>query len=115
MSGPSTDPLFTLDLSRNTSGSSSSLNFNSWDGIIDNYFDDMTNNNVPLSHQADSGSNQGLSFTGDDHTQSTRPNLTGSTEHPSVGDAPDAATIESSEKNPILLDSTPEEPSPVEQ
>ena len=74
----------------------------------------MTNTNVPLSLQADSGSNQGLSFTGDDHTQSTRPNLTGSTDHPVVMDVPDAVTKEGSENNPILLDSTSEEPSPVE-
>ena len=115
VSGPSTDPFFTHDLSRDTSDSSSSLNLNSWGGIIDDYFDDMTNKNVPLSQQADSGSNQGLSFTGDDHNQSTRPNLTGSTENPAVVDAPDAATIEGSERNQILLDSTPEELSPVEQ
>ena len=75
----------------------------------------MTSTNVPLSQQADSGSNQGLSFTGDDHNQSTRPKLTGSTENPAVVDAPDAATIEGSEKNQTLLDSTPEELSPVEQ
>ena len=75
----------------------------------------MTNNNVPLSQQADSRSNQGLSFTGEDHTQSTRPNLTGSTEHPAVVDEPDEATIEGYEKNPIMLDSTPEEPSPLKQ
>ena len=74
----------------------------------------MTNKNVPIGQQADSGSNQGLSFTGDDQTQSTRPNLTGSTEHSVIIDVQDAATKEGSENNPILLDSTPEEPSPVE-
>ena len=114
VSGPSTDPLVTHDLSRNTSGSSSSLNLNSWEVIVDDYFDDMTINNEPLSQQADSGSNQRLRFTGDDHIQPTRPNLTGSTEHPMVMDVPDAVTIKGSEINPILRDSTPVEPSPVE-
>ena len=75
----------------------------------------MTKNNVPLLQQVDSGPNNELSFTGDDHTQSTTPKHTGSTEHPAVMDAPEAATREGSEKNPILLDSTPEELSPVRQ
>ena len=42
VSGPSTDPLSTRYLSRNTSGSSSILSFNSRDGMIDDFFDDMT-------------------------------------------------------------------------
>ena len=67
----------------------------------------MRNNIVPLSQQANSRSKKGLSFTGDDHFQSTRPNLTGSTEHPAVISEPDAATIEGSEKNPSLSDSIP--------
>ena len=89
------------DLSRNTSGSLSSLDLNSWDGILDDYFDDMKNNNVPVDQRADSGSNHELSFTGDDHTHSTTLNHTHS------------ATRERSEKNPILLESTPEKLSPV--
>ena len=67
----------------------------------------MTNNIVPLRQQADSRSNKGLRFICDDHTQSTMPNLTGSTEHPKVVNDPDAAIKEGSEKNPILSDSTP--------
>ena len=75
----------------------------------------MTKINLPLLQQVDSGSNNELSFTGDDHTQSKTPKHTGSTEHPAVMDASEAATREGSEKNSILLDSTPEELSPVRQ
>ena len=105
VSGPSTEPLVMDDLSCYTSGSSSYFNLNSWHGIVDDYFDDMKNINVTVSQQADSGSNQGLCFTGDDYIQSTRPNLTGSTKHPLVMDVPDAVTIEGSENNSNLLDS----------
>ena len=112
-SAPTTDTTAANDLSRNTSGSSSSLNLNCWDGTIDDYFDDMSNISLPLSQQADSGSNHELSITGDNHTNATTPNYPGFEEHPAVMDVPDATTREGSEKNPILLDTTPEELSPV--
>ena len=52
----------TQDSPRFSSGSSSSLNLDSWDGIIEDYFDDVTNNNV--SQNPHTESNQGLSITG---------------------------------------------------
>ena len=64
----------TQDSSRISSGSSSSLNLDSWDGIIDDYFDNVTNNNIPQSHHSES--NQGLSVTGtveSPHPSSERP------------------------------------------
>ena len=51
----------TQDFTRRSSGSSSSLNLNSWDGIIDDYFDGVTNNSLTQSHQPEF--NKGLSVT----------------------------------------------------
>ena len=70
MSDSPTEAESTHDQFHFSSGSSSSLNLNSWDGIIDDYFDDMTNNNVPPSHQAES--NQGLSVTGEANSTQNR-------------------------------------------
>ena len=36
-----------------TTSSSSSLNLNSWDGLIDEYFEDVSTNNAPISHETD--------------------------------------------------------------
>ena len=44
------------------SSGSSSLNLDSWDGIIEDYFDDVTNNDVPQNSYTET--NQGLSITG---------------------------------------------------
>ena len=89
-----------------SSGSSSSLNLNSWDGIIDNYFDNVTNNNFPPSHQFES--NQGLSVTGDAHSPQLRPNLLVNTDQRAIKEIPDSGELKDSENNPIMLDSAPE-------
>ena len=73
----------TQDASRISSGSSSSLNLDSWDGIIDDYFDDVTNNNIPESLHSES--NQGLSVTGtveSPHPSSERSGSPGDRCHP---------------------------------
>ena len=44
----------TQDSSRISSDSSYSLNLDSWDGILDNYLDDVTNKNIPQSHHSES-------------------------------------------------------------
>ena len=96
----------TQDTSRIYSGSSSSLNLDSWDGIIDDYFDDVTNNNIPQSHHSES--NQGLSVTGTDespHPSSERP---ANTDLREIVIIPDSTATEGSQDNPILVDSTPE-------
>ena len=101
-----TDVEATKDLIQISSGSSSSLKLNSWDGIIDDYFDDVTNNNLPPSHQ--SQSNQGLSVTGDAHSPQLRPNLLVNTDQRAIKEIPESAEIECSESNPITLGSAPE-------
>ena len=101
----------TQDLINISSGSSSSLSLNSWDGIIDDYFDDMTNNNLPLSHPAES--NNWLSVTGDAHSPQTRPNLSVNTDQPAIIEVPDSTEIEGLENSPILLDKAPEGVAPL--
>ena len=104
--GAPTASVATQDSSRTSSGSSSSLNLNSWDGIIDDYFDDVTNNNVPQSHPSES--NQGLSVTGtvdSPHSSSERPLNTDLRE---IVNIPVSTEAEGSQDNPILLDSTPD-------
>ena len=94
----------TQDSFRISSGSSSSLNLNSWDGIIDDYFDDVTNNNIPQSYHSES--KQGLSVTGtvdSSHSSSDRPVNTDLRE---IVNIPDSAEAEGSQANHILLDST---------
>ena len=96
----------TQDSSRITSGYSSSLNLDSWDGIIDDYFDDVTNNIIAQSHQSES--NQGLSVTGtveSPHPSSVRP---ANTDLREIVLIPDSTATEGSQDNPILVDSTPE-------
>ena len=96
----------TQDSSRISSGSSSFLDLDSWDGIIDDYLDNVTNNNIPQSHYSES--NQGLSVTGT--VESPHP----SSENPANTDLreiviiPDSTEAGGSQDNPILLDSTPE-------
>ena len=86
-----------------SSGSSSSLNLNSWDGIKDNYFDDMTNHNLPPSHQFES--NQGLNVPGTADSPHLRLNLSVNADQRAIIEVPDSAEVEGSEGNPILLDS----------
>ena len=96
----------THDSSRISSGSSSSLNLDTWDGKIDDYFDDVTNNNIPQSHH--SKSNQGLSLTGtieSPHPSSERQANTDLREIVIITNSTEAW---GSQDNPILLDSTPE-------
>ena len=96
----------TQDSSRISSGSSSSLNLDSWDGIIDDYFDDVSNNNIPQSHHSES--NQSLSVIGtveSPHPSSERP---ANTDLREIVIIPDSTEAEGSQDNPILLDSTPE-------
>ena len=96
----------TQDSSRISSGSSSSLNLDTWDGIINEYFDDVTNNNIPQSHHSES--NQGLSVTGtveSPHSSSERP---ANTDLREIIIIPDSTEAGGSQDNLILLDSTPE-------
>ena len=86
-----------------SSVSSSSLNLNSWDGFKDNNFDNMTNNNLPPSHQSES--NQGLTNPGTADSPHLRPSLSVNTDQRAIIEVPDSAEIEGSEGNPILLDS----------
>ena len=104
--GAPTVSVATQDSSQISSGSSSSLNLNSWDGIIDDYFDDVTNNNIPQSHHSES--NQDLSVTGtvdSPHSSSERPVNTDLRE---IVNIPDPAEAEGSQDNPILSDKTPD-------
>ena len=96
----------TQDSSRISSGSSSSLNLDSWDGIIDDYFDDVTTNNIPQSHHSES--NQGLSVTvivESPHPSSER---LANTDLREIVIIPDSTATEGSQDNIKLVDSTPE-------
>ena len=96
----------TQDSPRFSSGSSS-LNLDSWDGIIEDYFDDVTNNNVPQNPHTES--NQGLSITGPVESPQQ------SSERPANNDPREivvihnATTTEGSQDNPILVDTIPEQ------
>ena len=96
----------TQDSSRNYSGSSSSLNLNSWDGIIDDYFDDVTNNNLQQSHQSES--NHGLSVTGTADCPHLSSQLSVHIDLREIINIPDSAEAQGSQDNPILIDSIPE-------
>ena len=50
--------------SSGSSSSSSSLNLNSWDGLIDVYFEDVSNNNIPIRQELASNYNVDLSVVG---------------------------------------------------
>ena len=96
----------TQDLTRSSSGSSSPLNLNSGDGIIDDYFDDVTNNNLPQSHQPEF--NQGLSVTGTADSPHLSSQLSVNIDLREIINVPDSAEIKGSEGNLILIDSIPE-------
>ena len=64
---PSREVIVIPDSPQKSSGSSSStsaLNLNSWDGLVDEYFGDVLNNNTPLNQNSDK--NVDLSFTGEE-------------------------------------------------
>ena len=88
------------------SGSSSYLNLDSWDGIIDDYFDDVTNNNILQCHLSES--NQGLSVTGTVESPHPSSEMPANTDPREIVVIHDSTTTEGSQDNPILLDSTPE-------
>ena len=94
------------DSSRNSSVSSSSLNLNSRHVIFDDYFDDVTNNNLPQSNRSES--NQGLSVTGTADTPHLSSQLSVQTDLREIINIPDSAEAQGSQDNPILIDSIPE-------
>ena len=96
----------TQDSSRISSGSSFSLNLDSWDGIIYDYFDDVTNNNIPQSHHSES--NQGLSVTGTVESPHPSSEMPANTDIREIVVIYDSTTTEGSQDNPIPVDSTPE-------
>ena len=96
----------TQDSSRISSGSSSSLNLDSWDGIIDDYFDDVINNKIPQRHHSES--NQGLSVTGTVGSPHPSSEMPAKTDLREIVVIHDSTTTEGSQDNPILSDSTAE-------
>ena len=96
----------TQDPSRISSGSSSSLNLDSWDGIIDDYFDDVTNNNIPQSLQSEP--NQGLSVTSTVESPHPSSERSADTDPREIVVIHDTTMTEGSQGNPILVDSIPE-------
>ena len=96
----------TQDSSRNSSGSSSSLNLNSWDGIIDYYLDDLTNNNLQQSYHSESS--QGLSVRGTADSPHLSSQLSVHTDLREIINIPVSAEAQGSQDNPILIDSIPE-------
>ena len=92
LSDSPTDAETSQDPIRISSGSTSSSNLNSWDGIIDDYFDGMTNIKLPQSHQSES--NQGLSFTGIADSPHLRPHLSVNTDQREIINVTDTAEIE---------------------
>ena len=105
-SGAPTVSVATQDSSRNSSGSSSSLNLNSCDRINDDYFDDVTNNNLHQNHQSES--NQGLSVTGTVDSPHSSSKMPVHTDLREIVNIPDSAEAEGSQDNPILIDSVPD-------
>ena len=96
----------TQDSPRFSSGSSS-LNLDSWDGIIEDYFDDVTNNNVPQNPHTES--NQGLSIKGPVESPQQSSEKPANNDPREIVVIPDATTTEGSQENPILVDSIPEQ------
>ena len=68
---------------------------------MDDYFDDVTNSNLPPSHQSES--NQGLSDAGDAHSPQLRPNLLVNTDQRAIIEIPDSAEIEGSDRRVTQL------------
>ena len=91
----------TQDSPRFSSGSSS-LNLDSWDGIIEDYFDDVTNN-VPQNPHTES--NQGLSITGPVESPLLSSERTVNNDPREIVVIHDANTTEGSQDNPIMVDS----------
>ena len=96
----------TQDSPRFSSGSSS-LNLDSWDGIIEDYFDDVTNNNVPQNPHTES--NQGLNITGPVESPLLSSERTMHNDPREIVVIHDANTTEGSQDNPIMVDSIPEQ------
>ena len=93
-------------------GSSSSLNLNSWDGIIEDSFDDVSNHNLPFSQEVGSGSNHEITGTGDVPKLLSPSHQTGPAGYPLGSDFPKSVLRAGSKNNPIHLKSTPEDLSP---
>ena len=81
-------------------GSSSSLNLNSWDGVIGDLFDDVSNNSMPFSQEVGSGTNHELSVTGDNRTFSVPSQSCGHAGHPIDVVVPEPVFGVGSEKKP---------------
>ena len=96
----------TQDSTRFSSGSSS-LNLDSWDGIIEDYFDDVTNKNVPQNPHTES--NQGLSITGPAESLLLSSERTVNNDPREIVVIQDANTTEGSQDNPIMVDKIPEQ------
>ena len=108
-SAPTASPA-TQDSLKLSSGSSS-LNLDSWDGIIEDYFDDVTNNNVPQMPYTET--NQGLSITGHAETPPLSSEGTANNDSREIVVIHDANTSEGSQDNPIMIDSIPEQTTSV--
>ena len=93
------------------SSGSSSLNLDSWDGIIEDYFDDATNNNVPQNSYTET--NQGLSITGHAETPALSSEGTANNDSREIVVIHDANTSVGSQDNPIMIDSIPEQTTSV--
>ena len=100
----------TQDSPRFSSGSSS-LNLDSWDGIIEDYFDDVTNNNVPQNPHTES--NQGLSITGHVESPLLSSEWTANNDPREIVVIHDANTPEGLQDNLIMVDSIPEQTTSV--
>ena len=108
-SAPTASPA-TQDSPKLSSGSSS-LNLDSWDGKIEDYFDDVTNNNVPQNPHTES--NQGLSITGHVESPLLSSEWTANNDPREIVVIHDANTSEGSQDNPIMIDSIPEQTTSV--
>ena len=101
----------TQDPPRFSSGSSS-LNLDSWDrSRFEDYFDDVTNNNVPQNPHTES--NQGLSITGHDESPLLSSEWTANNDPREIVVIHDPNTSEGSHDNPIMVDSIPEQTTSV--
>ena len=93
------------------SSGSSSLNLDSWDGIIEDYFDNVTNNNVPQNSYTET--NRGLSFTGHAETPPLSSEGTANNDSREILVIHDANTSVGSQDNHIMIDSFPEQTTSV--
>ena len=96
-----------------SSTSSSSLKLNSWVGLIDEYFEDGSNNNAPKCQEIATHNNVDLSVTGKYKTPlSESEERKGPTVADHSGKLPGQLTSGSAPK-PLVLDNTPEETPPI--